>query len=207
MVAVDANKIMRLQRGLERLASPHRRWVSLAFFNADEVAALRSHVETLEFRRAKPQVSHKDIQVSQDFDICFPAPRTHALGQLASTLEACLHQAVGRMAQPPFPTPLIFNDFAVQRYPAGSSGIGVHRDGARYHHLIVIITLGGAARLFASHDRNAKFKQRIDDRPGRLILLSAPGFAGRDKDDVRPFHGVDQIGSGRLSIGLRYGAS
>ena len=46
-------------------------------------------------------------------------------------------------------------------------------------------------------------KRRIDDRPGRLVLLSAEGFAGRSGEDARPLHGVDRVNGGRLSLGFR----
>ena len=43
----------------------------------------------------------------------------------------------------------------------------------------------------------------IDDRPGRIVLLSAPAFAGRTGEAARPLHGVDHVQGGRLSLGLR----
>ena len=96
-----------------------------------------------------------------------------------------------------------FDDFSIQRYPAGSRGIGIHRDGKRYKHIVVIITLSGQSRLFATASRNGETRQRINDRPGRLVLLSADGFAGRYDEDSRPLHGVDCVRTGRLSIGFR----
>jgi hypothetical protein len=36
------------------------------------------------------------------------------------------------------------------------------------------------------------------------VLLTASGFDGRDDEDVRPLHTVDQITDGRLSLGFRY---
>ena len=112
---------------------------------------------------------------------------------------------------PPFQAPpsgpativLLLDDFAIQRYPAGSRGIGIHRDGKRYKHIVVIITLAGRSRLFSTATRDGQQRRPIDDRPGRLVLLSADGFAGRYDEDSRPLHGVDQVQGGRLSIGLR----
>ena len=37
----------------------------------------------------------------------------------------------------------------------------------------------------------------------RIVLLSAPGFAGRTGEVARAFHGVDRVQGGRLSLGLR----
>ena len=43
----------------------------------------------------------------------------------------------------------------------------------------------------------------INDKPGRIVLLSAPSFAGRKGGEARPLHGVDNVHGGRLSLGLR----
>jgi hypothetical protein len=102
------------------------------------------------------------------------------------------------------PQGIKLNDFAIQRYPAGSRGIGIHRDGRRYHGIVIIITLAGISRLASCSDRAGGGRRRIDDRPGRIVLLTASGFDGRDDEDVRPLHTVDQITDGRLSLGFRY---
>ena len=73
----------------------------------------------------------------------------------------------------------------------------------KYRQIVVIITLDGASRLFTCADRQGSAKRRIDDRPGRLVLLSADGFAGRSGEDARPLHGVDRVSGGRLSLGFR----
>ena len=103
----------------------------------------------------------------------------------------------------PFSTAFNFNDFAIQRYPIGSRGIGVHRDALRYQHIVVIATLAGQSRLFATPRRDCGQRRVIDDRPGRIVLLSAPAFAGREGEAARPLHGVDHVHGGRLSLGLR----
>ena len=107
------------------------------------------------------------------------------------------------MTPSPFSTDFRFNDFAIQRYPPGSRGIGVHHDGLRYRHIVVIATLAGKSRLFSTPSRDGIKRQVIDDRPGRIVLLSAPAFAGRTDEAARPLHGVDQVQGGRLSLGLR----
>ena len=83
-------------------------------------------------------------------------------------------------------------------------GIGVHRDGRRYYGIVVIVTLAGASRLVSCADRAGKAKRRIDDRPGRVVLLTATGFDGRMEETVRPLHSVDRVEAGRLSLGFRY---
>ena len=79
----------------------------------------------------------------------------------------------------PFSTAFRFNDFAIQRYAPESQGIGIHRDGERYEHIVVIATLAGNSRLFATNSRDGRQRRIINDRPGRIVLLSAPFFAGR----------------------------
>ena len=44
----------------------------------------------------------------------------------------------------------------------------------------------------------------LDDSPGQLLLLAAPGFSGLADPKKRPLHAVDQVTGGRLSLGLRH---
>jgi hypothetical protein len=203
MFRLDNARINCVRRGLERLSLDHRRWVSFAFLNTDEVQSLREHAKALPMRKARRIASYKNHGVFQDFDICFPAPRAGAIASLAACLEQGINRAVGSMSPTPLSTPVRFDDFAVQRYDAGSDGIGVHRDAARYREIVAIVTLAGASRLFATAARCNARRVQINDRPGRIVLLSAPGFAGREDDKARPFHGVDNVVGGRLSLGLR----
>ena len=53
-------------------------------------------------------------------------------------------------------------------------------------------------------DRAGSGKRRIDDRPGRVVLLTATEFDSRSDEAVRPLHMVDKVHGGRLSIGFRY---
>jgi hypothetical protein len=193
----------KLHNALARLAAPSRRWVSLDFFTDKEITALNYLADRQTFRTARREIVHRQNRVFQDFDVCFPAPRIGIFNDLAAVLESGLFAAGATLVQNPFESRFQFDDFSIQRYPAGSRGIGIHRDGKRYKHIVVIITLYGQSRLFATASRNGKIRQRIDDRPGRLVLLSADGFAGRYDEDSRPLHGVDCVRTGRLSIGFR----
>ena len=123
----------------------------------------------------------------------FPAPRTGAFDQVATQLETGLFRASVDLPNPPLSEAFNLADFAIQHYPVGARGIGIHRDGMKYRQIVVIITLEGASRLFTCADRQGRAKRRIDDRPGRLVLLSADGFAGRSGEDARPLHGVDGV--------------
>ncbi|MFL2844661.1 MAG: hypothetical protein ACJ0BO_00200 [Candidatus Puniceispirillaceae bacterium] len=200
---LDATRLGQLRRALLRLAKPGCQWVSFAFFTENELACLTWLAERQKFRNARPVVSFKENRVVQDFDICFPAPRIDVFERFAHCLETGLYQA-GQMITPsPFLAAFSFNDFAIQRYAPRSRGIGVHRDGERYQHIVVIATLAGNSRLFATNSRDALQRRKIDDRPGRIVLLSAPSFGGRQGEVARPLHGVDHVYGGRLSLGLR----
>ena len=200
---LDSTRFGRIRRALLRLMKPGCQWVSFAFLTENEVACLTQLANQQKFRNAHPEVSFKNNRVFQDFDVCFPAPRIDAFNCFAHCLETGLYQA-GQMITPsPFLTAFRFNDFAIQRYAPGSQGIGVHRDGERYQHIVVIATLAGNSRLFATNSRDGRQRRMINDRPGRIVLLSAPSFAGRKGGEARPLHGVDHVYGGRLSLGLR----
>ena len=203
MFELNDGRIKQLRHALARLQRPDRRYVSLAFFTADEVLLLRKTALAQDFRRAQSEIRHKGRTVSQDFDVCFPAPRTGPFDQVATQLETGLFRAAVDLPNPPLAEALNLADFAIQHYPVGARGIGIHRDGRKYRQIVVIITLDGVSRLFTCADREGRAKRRIDDRPGRLVLLSADGFAGRSGEDARPLHGVDGVVGGRLSLGFR----
>lgn len=202
--AVTKARIVAMRRALVRLQAPARRVVSLDFLSAGEIAQLRNFAGEQTFRTATPQIEHRGNRVFQDFEVCFPAPRDGVFAQLATLLETSLEAAAALMTSPPLSAGIALNDFAIQRYPARSRGIGIHRDGKRYRGIVVIVTLAGNSRLFTCDDRQGGGARRIDDRPGRIVLLSAEGFAAREGEDARPLHGVDQVRSGRLSLGFRY---
>ena len=203
MFEITGERHNKLHTALARLAAPSRRWVSLDFFSDAEINVLVDFARAQQFRRAQSEIVHHANRVFQDFDVCFPAPRLGVFDDLAAGLESGLFAAGAALAHNPFETRFQFDDFAIQRYPARSRGIGIHRDGKRYKHIVVIIKLAGRSRLFSTATRDGQQRRPIDDRLGRLVLLSADGFAGRYDEDSRPLHGVDQVQDGRLSIGLR----
>lgn len=203
MFKLDQSRGKRLSVALKRLARPACRITSLQFFTDAELNTLRQAAKQQDFRRAKGAINYQGRSTFQDFDICFPAPREGVFDNLATYLETSLWEAGQALPQNPFAQPFRLEDFAIQNYPAGSRGIGIHRDGQRYHHIVIIICLDGLSRLFSCNDRSGTGKRTIDDRPGRMVLLSAPGFSNRTGEDARPLHGVDRIAQGRLSLGFR----
>ena len=173
-------------------------YASFDFFDAAEMTALIAQTDSLTFRSATKVVGNN---VHQDMDVCFPAPRIGAFDKCASLLEQIIKSWSGfdQYILPDFH----LNDFAAQRYPAGSQGIGIHKDGLRYKNLVIIITLSGQSRLFYTDKREGGERIKIDDSPGRIVLLKATGFGG-NQDDIRALHGVDMIETGRLSLGFRF---
>lgn len=185
---------------LSALGAEGKLGLSLPFFSPDEIASLIKQATTLPMRQATAKVGTPGREVSQDFDICFPAPRKGPLDKLAGLLEAAVDACDAPIGLDQFS----LNDVAVQHYLKGSGGIGIHRDALRYKGLVFIITLAGESRLCLCDDREGNGAVPIDDSPGMLTILSAPGFCGREGEAARPLHFVDQVSGGRLSIGLRH---
>ena len=138
---------------------------------------------------------------AQDMEVCFPAPRRGVFDQCATLLEAGVNSWSKKTSY--LPSDLHLNDFAVQRYGQSSKGIGIHKDGLRYKYIVFIITLSGESRLFHCEDRQGTTRHKIDDKPGQLVLIKAPEF-GDFPAENRLLHGVDNITTGRLSIGFRH---
>ena len=204
MFAVTPERIAAMRRALARLSATDTRAVSLAFLDRGEIDALCDLAAAQSYRTATPSIKYRGNNVRQDFDVCFPAPRTGVFDRLATCLETVIGEACDTMPEPPVTDRLRLNDFAIQRYPKNSCGIGIHRDGRRYRGIVAIVTLAGSSRLFTCDDRDGRNARALDDRPGRIVLLSAPGFAGREAEDARPLHGVDCVTGGRLSLGFRH---
>ena len=173
-------------------------YISCPFFTEDEIQQLRKDVLAMPFRDAQSVVGNG---VYQDFEVCFPAPRIASLDAVASLLEDGLNQ-IGQQTDL-FESDIALSDCAVQRYRAHSRGIGIHKDGLCYRNIVIIITLAGTSTLYGCTARNGAGRQVIDDSPGHLVLLAAPGFKGLASAADRPLHGVDKVTGGRLSIGLR----
>lgn len=197
-------RVRAMAAGLEQLAQDGVLAVSVPFFSPADLDVLIKQCTRLPMRTAKPRVGAEGKTVVQDFDICFPAPRDGALARLADLLEEVVARVNGEAAQPYLDEPFRLNDVAVQHYHPKSEGIGPHRDALRYRGLVFIITLAGQSRLAQCQDRDGNGKVVIDDSPGQLAILSAPGFCGRDAGNSRALHLVDDVSEGRLSIGLRH---
>jgi hypothetical protein len=95
------------------------------------------------------------------------------------------------------------NEVGIAHYVAGSIGITPHMDGKWYRRLVAVLTVYGRAPFAICGSRDpVDVIARWDAGPGDLVLMRAPGLAGRR--DGRPFHLVAGPPRGeRQSIGIR----
>lgn len=171
---------------------------------SDAQAELVAALKTADFQRAPERVG--DVQ--QDFDLLVIKSRAaHRNPKLFPLLALCDEYAALLRVQPQLLHAPGLADFAptdiyVQRYRRGSRGITPHRDHRRFVRLISIFSLGGLAEFLLCRDREGAALRRFPLASGDLLLLRAPGFAGRPSG--RPLHAVSgPKGAMRYSITLR----
>lgn len=184
---------------LARLASEDA--ACLPLLPTDELPALLAAAAALSFRTGRREIGSGASAVRQDFDICMNPPKPDALWDLTARLEEHLSRALAALQPPLLTEHFRLNDLVVQRYPAGSFGITAHRDHVRYTGLVALILLSGDGRFFVSETRDGDGVREIPWRPGEMLLMRAPGFAGRTD---RPFHYLSEVSSERYSVGLRH---
>ena len=151
---------------------------------------LLAAVERVSFERAPERV--RDVQ--QDFDLLVIRPTAASRHpKLSPLLALCDEYAALLRVQPQLLNAPWLADFAptdiyVQRYRRGSRGITPHRDHRRYVKLISIFSLGAPAEFRLCRDREGVALRRFPLAAGDLLLLRAPGFAGRHS--ARLLHAV-----------------
>ncbi len=155
----------------------------------------------LTYRPGTPVVGTGEKSVYQDFEITMDVPAGCPLRWLRDDIESFLNEALALCDPPLLDAPLGLNDMVVQRYHAGSIGITPHRDHIRYTGLVAIAVLAGAGRYCVADDRAGTNARDVPGAAGRLILMRAPGFAGRED---RPFHFLTGVDEPRISFGLRH---
>ena len=197
MFEINEQKKQKIETCLAQLSILDRQILSVPYFNSIEISSLIKYCSQITFREAN---SITKTGVAQDFSVCFPAPNIGAMRKCISHFNF-MFSVSG--IQHYFSAPISFNDIVAQHYKKGSNGIGIHRDGLRYRDLILIICLSGRSELFTSDNRSGARTQLIDDTPGRLVMMSGPGFKNLSDPKNRPMHGVRNITEGRLSLGLR----
>jgi hypothetical protein len=201
-------------RTVERhiVATPQTLAASLARLEAEDAAALPllssqgcqallAASESLSYRPAKPVIGAGERAVYQDFEICMPVPQGSLFHACAEAVQQLLPLALAELDEPPLAAAPPLNDLVVQRYAPGSRGITPHRDHVRYRDLVAIVTLAGQARFFVCRERSGTDAREVAIPPGSLLLMRAPGFAGRSD---RPFHFLSDVTSTRVCVGIRH---
>ncbi len=188
-----------IAQSLARLAEEDA--ASIDLLSPGGCADLLAASAELSYRDARPVIGTGEREVHQDFEICMPVPDGSLFHDCRDALERLLARALDVMPAPPLAVPPRLNDLVVQRYPARSRGITAHRDHLCYRDLVAIVTFAGQARFFVSTDRSGENAREVPVPPGSLLLMRAPGFAGRDD---RPFHFLSGVSEERLCLGLRH---
>ena len=196
---VNEETINKLAQGLTDISENKKSHVSLNFISNDFLLKLISQLSTLEYRKAKPVVGNS---VSQDFEVCFPAPKIGCIEILSNAIENLFIKSTKLIKNPPIQK-VQFNDIAIQKYLPYSSGISPHKDHKKYISVIIIVTLSGKSKFYLCQNRDGRNAQVVDDTPGNIVILPATGFKMINNNFVRPIHFVSDITDGRLSIGLR----
>ena len=191
--------INRLAQGLIKISENKKNYISLKFITNDFLLKLIKQVSTFEYRKAKPVVGNS---VSQDFEVCFPAPKIGCIEILSNAIENLFIKSTKLIKNPPIQK-VQFNDIAIQKYLPYSSGISPHKDHKKYISVIIIVTLSGKSKFYLCQNRDGRNAQVVDDTPGNIVILPATGFKMINNNFVRPIHFVSDITDGRLSIGLR----
>lgn len=191
--------INRLAQGLIKISENKKNYISLKFISNDFLLKLIKQVSTFEYRKAKPVVGNS---VSQDFEVCFPAPKIGCIKVLSNAIENLFIKSTKLIKNPPIQK-VQFNDIAIQKYLPYSSGISPHKDHKKYISVIIIVTLSGKSKFYLCQNRDGRNAQVVDDTPGNIVILPATGFKMINNNFVRPIHFVSDITDGRLSIGLR----
>lgn len=163
-----------------------------------------ARLELLEEAVSYPYKERKPFIEKYNVIQCFSAfsnfPETSRFLSFADIFQKILIKCLGDAALNAFPTPLLFNDFVLQRYNAGSVGISPHRDGSSRINLVAVVLLAGYARFCICRDREGNDAEEIPSPPGNVILMCAPGFFGEEK---QLFHFVSDITTCRYTFGMR----
>lgn len=150
-----------------------------------------------------PFAERKSVTTSgvyQELSACDAFPPKSIFITVRNYVQTLMMEKLKEFSVYPFATSLDWNDITVQRYGAGSTGIGPHRDYKTLRNLICVIVLQGVCRFCVCADRSGSGAEEIDATPGRAIMIRAAGFLG---NDARPFHFIDQIPKLRITLGFR----
>lgn len=180
---------------------PEEDALALPLLSPEDRAKLTAAAGHLSFRAARSSVGQGAQEVRQDFELTEAIPETSPFRLLTRELEEALQRAARRLPRNPLEAAFQLNDLMIQRYAPAAGVITPHRDHLRYRNLVAIVILAGQGRFYICENRAGEGLREIASRPGDLLLMRAPGFAGLED---RPFHGLDRVVRERLILGLRW---
>lgn len=156
--------------------------------------SLLHNLSTYEFEKEPEEKG--EFRVQQHFSArteFFPGGR---IWNFAKELDGYL----GQVFEETLSTSLSFTNLMAIRYQPGLVGISSHRDGKSFINIVAVLVLEGDARFCVCSDRYGNNACEIENPPGSLLLMRAPGFLG---EDVQPFHFVDHVRSTRTTLAFR----
>lgn len=173
---------------------------SVPFLNENLRTSLLKEAAGYAYKREEEIVGSGDRMVRQQVGSFEDFTDSSEFVRVRASFEDLVSSALATLASYPFATPFRLDSMILNKYEAGSLGITLHRDLARYINLIGILVIGGSGRFQVCRDRSGTDATEIMAPPGHAILMRAPGFPGAAD---RPFHCVSDIRESRYTLVLR----
>ena len=164
-------------------------------------AWLMEEARAAPFREARPLVGRGERLVRQRMGVHEGFGPDSRFRDLTKHYQAVWDGWLASVAPCPFESPLVFDDWMLQVYEPGETGITPHMDRTSYRNLICLFVLEGRGRFGICEDRRGRGSRTIAHEPGDVVLTRAPGFRGSNH---RPFHFLDCITERRYVFGLRH---
>ncbi|MFT5849620.1 MAG: hypothetical protein ACI9H6_000433 [Patiriisocius sp.] len=167
-----------------------------SFLTKETRKNLLTELSSTPLEDAKPLVGPHNIKQSYTFTTDFDEQGTFC------AVRDVLQTQLNGTAKDLLSEPLSFTDLVTQTYtPPCPVGISPHRDGLKYLNIVAVFILEGSGRFCMCDDREGSNPREIQNEPGDLLLMRAPGFGG---GDIQPFHFVNEIKTKRTSFALRH---
>jgi alkylated DNA repair dioxygenase AlkB len=117
-------------------------------------------------------------------------------------LNAC-YDSLSRGLQQDMRTSLHYNEVKVNasHYPAGSVGIGPHKDNSFSVNFVAIFIVSGCNDFFAARDKTLAMETAFPVSPGDCVLMRGP--RSLEERNLRPTHYVKQIIEDRNIVTFR----
>ena len=99
---LNKSSVNKLMKGLVNIHQEKSNHISIPFISKPFIFELIEQASILHFRKARALVGNS---VTQDFEICFPAPRDGAIDILATSIERLFLEAINSLHEPPIKGP------------------------------------------------------------------------------------------------------